>query len=250
VAPRKYRPSAAINSAGHGQRPPDATPPEQHPLGSEPPASPPQQAAPDTKAEAEPAHFSSGLGEQLRQQRAYAERQANPIFAYLSQIPGLSAPKLQYLAAYFTAYPERFNQEHWNAVANAHTIATREHAEDSNEYFRRVNELLHRQHAVPPPPQAAPAPPPMHEPEPEPPPITHVEHDREPESEHMSSFVSAPVSRDGQGHAHAIEPEQSPHRVQLTAEERELCRDNKIDELEYAKGKLKLAKMKRSKLIE
>jgi hypothetical protein len=34
----------------------------------------------------------------------------------------------------------------------------------------------------------------------------------------------------------------------LTPEERELCRVNKIDELKYAEGKLKLAKQKAAKL--
>ena len=64
----------------------------------------------------------------------------------------------------------------------------------------------------------------------------------------MASYVSAPVTRDV-GYALG-DHEPRPDRVRLTAEERELCRDNKIDELEYAKGKLKLAKMKGSKLIE
>jgi hypothetical protein len=255
VAPRKYRPSAAVSSAGHGQRPPD------DPLGSEP--TPPPPPAPDRKAETksdQPAEAISSLKSQIAAQRAYAEQQrayqqqqTNPIFAYLSQIPGLSAPKLQYLMAYFTAYPDRFNQEHWNTVANAHNIATREHAEDSNEYFRLVNELLHRQHAVPPPPQAAPAPaapPPMPEPEPQ---HVHVDlesRDHEPESEPMASYVSAPVSRDGHGRGHTIEPDLSASQVRLTPEERELCRTNKIDETTYAAGKLKLAKMKTSGLIK
>jgi hypothetical protein len=36
--------------------------------------------------------------------------------------------------------------------------------------------------------------------------------------------------------------------VRLTPEERELCQINKIDETQYAAGKLKLAKQKAAKL--
>jgi hypothetical protein len=197
-----------LSAAGHKQRPPGAAPSEQLPLDSEPAPSPAQQAAPEQKAEAkpdQPTEAISSLKAQIDAQRAYAEQQrayqqqqANPIFAYLSQVPGLSAPKLQYLTAYFTAYPDRFNQEHWSTVANAHNIATREHAEDSNEYFRLVNELLHRQHAVPPPPQAAPAPAPEPPttPEPEPQHTAHIDlekvesPEREPEGMHMATYVS------------------------------------------------------------
>jgi hypothetical protein len=231
---------------------------------SEPPSSPAPAAAPEQKAEAKPdqrAEAISGLKAQIAAQRAYAEQQrayqqhqANPVFAYLNQIPGLSAPKLQYLTAYFTAYPDRFNQEHWNTVANAHNIATREHAEDSNEYFRLVNELLHRQHAVPPPPQAAPAPPPMHEPEPEPQPMTHVdlehvEHDHEPDEAHIAAaHVSAPVSRDPS--QYAVEHQPSERSIRLTAEQRDMAARSGITEVEYAKQLLKMQKMQKSGLLK
>ena len=63
-----------------------------------------------------------------------------------------------------------------------------------------------------------------------------------------SHHVSAPVSRGDT--AHSIEPQLTPGQVRLSPEERELCQMNKIDEVKYAEGKLRLAKQKAAKIRE
>jgi hypothetical protein len=90
-------------------------------------------------------------------------------------------------------------------------------------------------------------PPPM--PEPAPQHVTHVDvsTEHEPELMPMAQNVSAPVSRGD--HGHSIEPDQSPSQVRLSPEERDMAQRLKISETQYAEGKLKLAKMKKSKLI-
>ena len=87
-----------------------------------------------------------------------------------------------------------------------------------------------------------------------PPPMAHVDlekvesPDHEPESAHMDAhFVSAPVSREA-GSSHSIDPQLTPSQVRLSPEERELCAINKIDEVKYAEGKLRLAKQKAAKV--
>jgi hypothetical protein len=117
----------------------------------------------------------------------------------------------------------------------------------SPEFLHFVGALLD-QHAAA---QARPAPPSM---PPMPPPVAHVDlekiegPDHEPEQDHMDAhFVSAPVSRGDAGGGQSYEAEPS-HRVVLTPEERELCRDNKIDETVYAAGKLRLARQKAAKV--
>jgi hypothetical protein len=266
MARRRYR-SDALSAAGHGEKPADPAPPEQHPLGSEPAAA--QSAASDTQVPRseygksdEPAQPVSGLGQQLRdmqqhyqQQQPQPQQQIDPLAAHLASIPGLTVPKFHFLYHYFSQHPDRWSAQHWELLKAAHGITTKERniPDDSPEYFQSLNQLLQQQTA--PPPHAAPAPPPM--PPPVPPTMpaqTHIDiektesPDHERDDEPMSSHhVSAPVSRGDYGGGHTYEAEPS-HRVTLTAEERELCRDNKIDETVYAAGKLKLAKQKQAKL--
>ena len=166
MARRRYgKPSPAISQAGQSERPRDpagdaslAQPIEPRPEQS--PQQPPSAPAPDPTPEPSP-HFSSGLGEQLRQQQAYQQQHNwhSSLAHYLASIPGMSAGKHQYLMHYFTAYPDRLSQQHWNTIAGAHRIALdRGVPEDSAEYFHFVNQLLHQQHAVTPPSPAAPPP--------------------------------------------------------------------------------------------
>jgi hypothetical protein len=221
---------------------------EQSPQTSQPQATP------------EPAQYdTSGLKSQLDQQRAYAEQQARhrwygQLEHYLASVPGMTGPKLNYLTAYFATYPERLNGEHWSAIAAAHRIALQHAADDTDEYFRVVNAVLHQQ-----PPQTQPAPAPA-PPMPPPMPPAHIdiertEHTDEPEA--ASVAVSAPVSRGEASHAMSGEPQPlSPSQVKLSAEQREVARLSmphlSHDEAEktYAAGLLKQEKMKRAGLIK
>ena len=248
MARRKYRSGGPYSSAA-GSRPDEPAPESQRPLQPDEPSSPQPPATDQAEAKSEPAqHFSSGLGEQIRQQQAYAEQQryyqqqqANPVFRYLAAIPGLSARQVHYLTAYFTSYPDKLNAEHWGTIADAHHRALAHGiAPDSDQYFQFVNGQLHQQ---------PPSPPPMPEPRPEHVTVDIEKHeapeDEPEESRIMPEHVSAPVSH---GDYHSVEPSLSPSQVRLTPEERELCRINQIDETKYAEGKLKLAKLKASGL--
>src|SRR5262249_11085991 len=112
----------------------------------------------------------------------------------------------------------------------------------SEEFLRFVGQLLDQHHAAA---QAAAAPKPT---------STHIDISKtenveyEPEESHMSAahHVSAPVSRDVQ---FAGEPEPSANRITLNPQEREIAKQSGISEELYAAGKLKLAKMKKAKLI-
>jgi hypothetical protein len=227
------------------------------PLSDAEPASP-QPPAPDQAGARpeQPGHFSSQLGEQLRQQQQYAAQQQayhhNPIFAYLASTPGLSARQVHYLTAYFSAYPDKLNAEHWGTIADAHHRALAHGIQpDSDQYFHFVNATLH---APPTASAPAPAPPPVSEP-------AHVDVSTEhsdsgqPDEDHaMASFISAPPSRSD--HGHSVEPQLSPSQVRLTAEQREVARLSmphlSADEAEktYAAGLLKQEKMKRAGLIK
>jgi hypothetical protein len=252
VAPRRYR-SDAISQAGKAQKPPDAAvTAEQYPLGSEPAASSAQprteygKSAPEPAAE--PAHDASSLKAQLDAQRAYQQQQQqlqnDPLAHYLASIPGLSSHKFYFLHAYFSQHPDRLNPQHWEILKGAHHIATQERGmqEDGPEYFAFVHQMMH-QHA---------APPPMPSPMPDMPPMEHdleqTKHDHEPQEAQMAPHnISAPPSRSGEHYVGDYEP--SPDRVVLSPEEREIAQRTGISEVKYAEGKLKLQKMKRSKLI-
>jgi len=256
MARRRYGKSPAISTAGQSERPRDPQiAPEEYPLGSEP--KPSSAPAPDTQGEAKPEAkpAPSSLAAQIaamRQQQDAAQQQrqqqVDPLAMYLASIPGLTIPKFHFLYHYFAQRPHLFNSDHWGLLRAAHDITLgRGVKEDSGEYFQAMDALL-RRHATMPPPHAAPAPPPAPL-MPEPVPSMHVDlesHDHEPEMP-MAQNVSAPVSRGD--HGHGIEPDQSPSQVRLSPEERDMAQRLKISETDYAAGKLKLQKMKRSKLI-
>jgi hypothetical protein len=222
---------------------------------SEQPSAPPspQPPASDTQGEAKPE--PSSLAAQINVMRAQAERQQqpqlDPLAAYLASIPGLTIPKFHFLYHYFAQRPHLLNADHWGLLKAAHDITLgRGVQEDTGEYFSAMGALLH-QHAAMPSPAPAPAPaPPM--PEPMQPPMTHIDvertesHDSEPELP-MPQNVSAPPSRGSEHYAMSDEP--SLDRVRLTPEERDIAARTGISELKYAEGKMKLAKMKQSKLI-
>jgi hypothetical protein len=243
VARRRYR-SDAISAAGHGgETPAEAAPPEQHPLGSEP--TPAQN-----EAKPEPSqHFSSGLGEQLRQQQQHAAQAQ--LHGYIDSIPSLSAAQRQWL------HLNPHGVYRFDLLHGAHTIATEQRGikPDTREYFDFLSNMLNTYGHLPPqqPAHAAPAPPP---PQPEPVAqhvahvdLEHVEHDHEPDEAHaMASFISAPVSRGD--HGHAIEPEPTMGSIRLTAEQRDIAARSGISDVEYAKQLLKMQKMKTSGLIK
>jgi hypothetical protein len=249
VARRKYRPSPAISTAGQSERPRDPAGDESlhQPIEPKPEyGKPPPESAPQS--------FSTGLKDQLAQQRQYADRpqpqpqqHLDPLASYLISIPGLTIPKFQFLSRYFGQRPHLLNADHWQLLKAAHDITTKEREipEDSAEYFQSLHGIL-QQHA--PPPAAPPMPPPVHEPAPQP--MTHVDvetHDSEPESP-MPQHFSAPVSRSD--HATAVEPEPTMGMIRLTAEQRDIAARSGISDVEYGKQLLRMQKMKSSGLIK
>jgi hypothetical protein len=261
MARRRYK-SDAISPAGHAEKPAEAAAtPEQYPLGSEP--TPPSPPAPDTTAE--PAqHFQSGLAEQIRQQRAYAEQHA--LQQYIaSNFLGALPHEAQWLMA---------NPHHLSnpplVHAAAQIAAQRGIPRQDPQFLHFVGQLLDQHAAAQ--MQPAPAPrysgamtagePPVAGPMPAPPtpPMpahTHIdvektEYDGEPESASVSvHHVSAPVSRDS-GH-YAASGEYEPgegSRVTLSKAEREHAEAAGVSVEEYAKQKLRMMKLKKAKVIK
>jgi hypothetical protein len=233
MARRKYR-SPAVSTAGHHERPPDSAPDESFAQPIEPQT---EYGKPEPDAAAEPQHFSTGLGEQLRQQQQH--QQADALDHYIAQaFPGATPNERQWL---------RMNQHHLQNPMLVHHAAgialQRGVARNSPEFLHFVGQLLDRHAAA----QAHPAPAsPMPPPMPAHLDLEKVESpDHEPEA--ASIHFSAPVSRGD--HGHSIEPDLSPSQVRLTPEEREHAKAAGIDEIKYAEGKLKLQKMKKAKLI-
>jgi hypothetical protein len=252
VARRRYgSKSPATSTAGHQERPPDPAPDESfaQPLS---PRAEYGEAAPDTPETApEPAHYDvSGLKAQLEAQQQYAQQHAqqHALHQYIAaHFPGTLPNERQWLIA---------NPHHLSNPALVHQAAgialQRGIPRQSPEFLQAVGALLD-QHAAAQMQPAPAVPPPL---PPTMPAQTHIDvekvegPDHEPDDEPMPShYMSAPVSRGDLGGGHTYEAEPS-HRVTLTAEERELCRDNKLDEAVYAANKLKLQRMKKSKLIE
>ena len=243
MARRRYK-SEAISAAGHGEQPRDPAPDE----GFERPIQPAQEygkAEPEPtshpQAAPEPTPYVSNLGQQINDMRQRA--QSDQLDAYLDYaFPGAMVHERQWLRA---------NVHHLQNPALVHQAASialqRGVPRQSPEFLHCVGALLDQHHAAM---QAQPAPPP-----PPPPPMpahTHLDseqsdHDSEPEAEPMPSHYSAPVSREA-GASHSIDPQLSASQVRLSPEERELCALNKIDEVKYAEGKLRLAKQKAAKV--
>jgi hypothetical protein len=79
--------------------------------------------------------------------------------------------------------------------------------------------------------------------------VERTEHNGEPEDEPMAShYVSAPVSRGEAGHS--IDPELLPSQITLSKAEREHAAAAGISEIEYGKQKLKMQRMKKSRIIK
>jgi hypothetical protein len=242
MARRRYgKPSPAISTAGQAAQPRDPSGDESLSQPIEPRA---EYGKPPPESTAEPAQPVTGLGEQMRAQQAYAQQQQiAQLHGHIDQIPNLSPAQRHWL----------HNNPHglyrFDLLHAAHTEAQQRGVPvDSPEYFHFLSAMLNSYGHLPPqqPAQMQPAPAPA------PPPITHVDlesHEPEPDNEPMPSHhVSAPVSRGDT--AHSIEPQLTPGQVRLSPEERELCQMNKIDEVKYAEGKLRLAKQKAAKIRE
>jgi hypothetical protein len=259
VAPRRYgKKSPAISQAGHQERPRDPAGDESLSLpltGRQEFGKSDATAQPQGEATSEPVQHDAGsLKAQIDTMRRQAEQrqqlQNDPLAHYLASIPGLSPYKFYFLHHYFSQYPDRLNPQHWEILKAAHHIATQERKiqEDGPEYFEFLNQMMH-QHAAPPPTHTAPP-----QPMPDMPPMAHAdleqaEHDHEPqEGGHMAPHnISAPPSRSGEHYVGDYEPR--PESVRLSPEEREIAQRTGISEVQYAAGKLKLQKMKKSKLI-
>jgi hypothetical protein len=245
MARRRYK-SPAISSAGRQEKPPDAATEIDQPM---PPRSEygPQQTAPDPKGEApHPQSYSTGLGDQIAAQRAYA---SDPLNAYLDQhFSGATPHERQWLKA-----NPRYLQNPMLTHHAAMIALQRGVPRHSPEFLQFIGALLDQHHAAM---QAPPAP--MHAPAPPPPPPHQIdleaEHeadhdDDEPEGDHTAARYSAPVSRGEAGHS--IEPETtSPSQVRLTSEQREAAHAAGISEIEYAKQFLKMGRMRKAGLIK
>jgi hypothetical protein len=250
VARRRYRPSPAISTAGHGERP-------REPAGDQSLSQPVQPRQEYGKAEpaaqpqaiSEPAqHYDiTSLKDQLADQRRYAEYHA--LHQYIaSNFPGALPHEADWLMK---------NPHHLSNPALVHAAAQiaaqRGIPRQDPQFLQFVGQLLDQHHAAMMQQPAQPAPGPAPAP-PMPPPVTHVDISKtenadtgEPESEQMAvHHVSAPVSRSDTGHS--VEPQLTPGQVRLSPEERELCQMNKIDEVKYAEGKLRLARQKAAKI--
>jgi hypothetical protein len=245
VARRRYGKSPAISTAGQAAQPRD-------PAGDESLAQPIEPRQEYGKAEpasaSEPAqHFSTGLGEQLRQHRQSAEEAQ--LHGYIDSIPTLSPAQRQWL------HLNPSGIARFDLLNDAHIIAT-EHRKipvDSPEYFHFLSAMLNAYGHLPPQQMAQPAPAPPMPPMPAP---THVDieqSDSEPE-EPMPTHFSAPVSRGSE--RGSIEPEPSLSSIRLTPQEREIARLSmphlSVDEAEktYAAGVLERDRKKRSGLIK
>ena len=235
MARRRYR-SDAISTAGQIERPRDPAGDEvfQQPLEPRD-----EYGKPPPEPTAEPAQPVSGLGQQLADQRRYAEQHA--LHQYIaSNFPGALPHEAQWLIA---------NPHHLQNPMLVHhaaqIAAQRGIPRESPEFLHFVGQLLDQHHAAMMQAQPAPAPAP-----PPPMPAQKTEGpEGEPESEQMAvHHVSAPVSRGEASHAMSGEPQLTPSQIRLSPEERELCQMNKIDEVKYAEGKLRLAKQKAAKI--
>jgi hypothetical protein len=245
LARRRYGKSPAVSQAGQSERPRDPSGDASLQQPVEPRAEygkPPPESSPEAKPE--PAqHFSTGLGEQLRQQQQYA--QPDPIDQYISHyFQGAQPNERQWLRANSHHLQNPMLVHHAAGIALQRGIPRQ-----SPEFLQFIGQLLDQHHAAM---QAPAPPPPVHEPEP--PPVAHVdqehvEHDHEPDEDRaMASFISAPPSRGD--HSHAVEPEPTMGSIRLSAEQRDIAARSGISDVEYAKQLLKMQKMKTSGLIK
>jgi len=240
MARRRYR-SDAVSTAGHNEAaPPPAAADESFAQPIEPRA---EYGKPDDAAPEPPQHFSTGLGEQLRQQQQHAQN--DQLDAYISHyFPGALPHERAAL---------RGNQV-WLAnpalVHAAGRIALeRGIPRQSPEFLRAIGMLIDQHHAAM---QAQAAPPPAPPMPPMPPPVTHehVAPAAEPDEASMDAhYVSAPVSRGEAGHS--IDPEPSASSIRLTPAQREIANlPGGPGEVEYAKQFLKMQRAKKSGLLK
>jgi hypothetical protein len=230
MARRRYR-SDALSAAGRGIRDDEAAPAGQLPLADAEPSSP--QPPKTGEAETKPAHFSSGLKDQLASMRSYA--QPDPLDQYIAfHFQGALPNERAWLRA---------NQHHLQNPMLVHHAAQialqRGVPRQSPEFLQFIGALLDQHHAA----AQAPAPPPPH--------AAHIDIETEhsdsgqpDEEHHMATYVSAPVSRGEAGHA--VEPEMTISSIRLTPQEREIARMSGGEEL-YARNKLKMLKLKKAK---
>jgi len=248
VARRRYRTGGPYSSAAN-PRPDEPAPAGQLPLSDAETSSPQPPKTDEAKAESEPSqHFSSGLKEQLAQQRAYA---SDPLEQYITfHFPGALPAERAWLRA---------NQHHLANPALIHSAAQmalqRGCPRGSPEFMQFCGALLDQHaaaqgHAAPPP-----APPP---PEPEPQHVIDLEAEHsdsaEPEESPVPQHFSAPVSRGGD--RYAVEPEPTMGSIRLSAEQRDMAHRSmphlSADEAEksYAANLIKMQKMQMSGLLK
>ena len=244
----RKRPSPAISQAGQSERPRDPAVDDSLAQPVEPRAEygkVPPEAAPEAKPDV------SSLKSQLDQMRSHA--QPDPLDQYIAvHFQGALPAERQWLRDRAHDRPHYFADP--RLVHQAGMLALQDGvARQSPEFVRAIGKKLDDHFAAMQARAASapPAPPPAAMPEPQH--VAHVdvehgEHDRDAQEDHtMPEHVSAPVSRDPS--QYAVEYQPSEHSIRLTAEERDIAARSGISETQYAAGKLKLARMKKSKLI-
>jgi hypothetical protein len=244
---RRKRPSDAISTAGRAASPRDAT----GDTSLQEPLTPKQEygkAEPTSQPQAAPLeqHFSTGLRDQIADQRLYA--QYNALQQYVaSNFPGSTLSEQQWLLMNL-----HHLQNHHPSVIDkiAGVTLSRGVPRESPEFLRTVGQELDRLHVarMQPAPAAPPPMPPM-------PPMTHIDLEKvespagEPESEHMDAHhVSAPVSHGTEHFSGDYEPGEGS-RVTLSKAEREHAEAAGVSVEEYGRQKLKMLKLKKAKVI-
>ena len=242
MARRRYGKSPAISTAGQSERPRDPTGDESLAQPIEPRA---EYGKPPPESTSEPAqHYSTGLRDQLADQRRYAEQHA--LHQYIAcNFPGALPHEAQWLMA---------NPHHLSNPALVHAAAQiaaqRGIPRQDPQFLQFVGQLLDQHHAAmmqPAPASHVPAPPP---------PVAHVDIEKteipegEPESEHMAvHHVSAPVSRGAEHYSGDYEPG-SDSRVTLSKAEREHAEAAGVSVEEYGRQKLKMLRLKKAKVLK
>ena len=248
MARRRYgKPSPAVSTAGQTAQPRDPAGDESLAADLEPRS---EYGKPPPESASEPV---TGLRDQLAEQRRYAQYHA--LHQYIaSNFPGALPHEAQWLMA---------NPHHLQNPMLVHQAAKiaadRGIPRNDPQFLQFVGQLLDQQHAamMQPAPAAhvpAPAPPSM---PPMPPPVAqHINVEKtespegEPEEEHMAMHhVSAPVSRGAEHFSGEYEPGEGS-RVTLSKAEREHAEAAGVSVEEYGRQKLKMLRMKKSKLIK
>jgi hypothetical protein len=180
---------------------------------------------------------SEELNRQRQEQVNHQQQEHQKYVQYIQQAfqywkaNGLTSEQEQIFAANPAAIGQLTNLASQQAAEQGHQLGTAEHTEAGKKLF--FEHLAHLQEQAQPqqPETAMTETPRFFQPPPQPRPRPN------------GPIVSAPVSRETPGMRRA-EAETDPRRVTLSVEEREIARASGISEIEYARNKIRMMKMK------